>query len=176
MKNINDKNTKDLKSTNKNELIKTINSFRKSGKPEQLPTLIKILLSLKDEDIKEKIYALLNDVKDKNIRPFIIEAIKDDNNKSLQTTLIASCWQSGIDYSDYLIDFCNFVITADYETTIEIYTVIEEMNFTNNLINVNEAITILKHNFKDFDYNKKSLVSELIKFLENQKKTGNNPA
>ena len=40
--------------------------------------------------------------------------------------LVSSCWQSGLNYSDYSLDLAKSFLKGDYVTAIECLTVIEE--------------------------------------------------
>ena len=67
-----------------------------------------------------------NDIKDKSVRPEIITEIRKPWKSDTISMLVASCWQSGLDYSEYLNDIALIFLTGDYPTSIECMTVIEE--------------------------------------------------
>lgn len=68
----------------------------------------------------------MNDIKDLSARNEIVEEIKKNNPPETTRMLISSCWQSGLDYSDYTLEFARiFIETEDYMTALECFSVIE---------------------------------------------------
>jgi hypothetical protein len=68
----------------------------------------------------------MNDVKDQAISAEIINEIRKKWNPPTISMLISSCWQSGLDYSEYCIDLAKVFLEGDYVTALECLTVIEE--------------------------------------------------
>lgn len=76
--------------------------------------------------LKKQITEFMNDIKDLSVRNEIVREIKKENSSDTIRMLISSCWQSGLDYSDYALDFAAiFMETDDYMTALECFTVIE---------------------------------------------------
>lgn len=91
---------------------------------------IGLLVSLYDrsteDEILHKIEDFLNDIKDQSAAPEIIAEIKHKWKPETTRMLVASCWQSGLDYTSYATEFTNVFMISDYETAIECFTVIGE--------------------------------------------------
>jgi predicted DNA-binding protein len=83
--------------------------------------------------IRKAIEEFLNDIKDKSVAPEIIAEIKKPLKAGTISMLISSCWQSGLDYTEYISDFTEIFFKGDYLTAIECLTIIEES--TNGLSN-----------------------------------------
>jgi hypothetical protein len=79
-----------------------------------------------DNSIRKTIGEFMNDLKDQAITAEIINEIRKKWNPSTISMLISSCWQSGLDYSEYCTDLANVFIEGDYVTALECLTVIEE--------------------------------------------------
>jgi hypothetical protein len=79
-----------------------------------------------NRSIHKSIEEFFNDIKDKSVRPEIITEIRKPWKANTISMLVASCWQSGLDYSEYLNDMVNIFLKGDYPTSIECMTVIEE--------------------------------------------------
>lgn len=130
---------------------------------------IELLVSYYDKDegtlAKKAIEGFMNDLKDLSVTPEIIREIVKERKPSTMSMLVSSCWQSGLDYSDYSEVFARVFVNSDYITAIECLTVIEESLQKISREKKDEIITILKHNpFRDADP-KSSLGYELIAFL-----------
>jgi hypothetical protein len=80
--------------------------------------------------------------------------------------LVSSCWQSGLNYSDYATDLVKVFLSGDYITAIECLTVIEEtVNELSESVK-NEIIKMLEESPISQISEKQSLILELISILE----------
>lgn len=80
----------------------------------------------KDSTIRKSIEGFLNDLKDQTASLEVIEEIRKTYKPETTSMLISSCWQSGLDYSEYSVDFVNTFLKSDYVGAVECLTVIEE--------------------------------------------------
>jgi hypothetical protein len=80
--------------------------------------------------------------------------------------LVASCWQSGLDYSDYLVDMAKIFLKGDFATSIECMTVIEESVQNSSRERKDEIINILMESSLSYINEKAPLTLELITILE----------
>lgn len=69
--------------------------------------------------------SFMNDMHENALREEIIAEIRKERNPATTAMLIASCWQSGLDYSAYTRDFAEAFIKGDYGISVECLTVIE---------------------------------------------------
>jgi hypothetical protein len=149
-------------------------------------TVIEAVKALRDEEAFEGAIALLasfydqctekpllktiegffNDVKDKAARAEVINEIRKPWKHNTISMLVASCWQSGLDYSDYLADFVRTFLKADYATSIECMTVIEESVQNSTRAGKDEIINIILESPQAFMNEKNVLVHELMAILE----------
>ena len=80
--------------------------------------------------------------------------------------LVSSCWQSGLDYSDYVTDMARIFLEGDYATAIECMTVIEESVKNSSRERKDEIIRILEDSYPANTNEKFALTRELITILE----------
>lgn len=106
-----------------------------------------------------------NDIKYKSARPEVIAEIRKPWKINTISMLVSSCWQSGLDYSEYIKDIIDVFLEADYSTAIECMTVIEESVKFNTREQKDEAIKIVKKSPR-FINEKGTLTRELISILE----------
>lgn len=76
--------------------------------------------------VSRAIETFLNDLKDKSLRAEMVSEIKKEHKQHTVTMLVSSCWQSGLDYSAFSMDFAELFLKSDYGTALECMTVIEE--------------------------------------------------
>ena len=115
-----------LRSGNRSAILTTLKELRGGGKPEVLPELFEILASGDDPQVRSEILSLLNDLKDQESVPYLVEAIQNPEYSGIVAELVAACWQNGLAYGAYLNTFLEVAIHGEYPALIEAFTVMEE--------------------------------------------------
>ena len=152
----------------KNQII--ISEAIKSLRDEQpfegaIGLLVSYYDKAEDLSIRRSIEGFLNDLKDISVRPEVIAEIKKPWKASTRKMLVSSCWQSGMDYSDYLTDLVKIFMDGDYSTAFECLTVIEGSAHNSLRRKKEEIIRIVENNPVSID-EKTALTLELIAILE----------
>jgi len=119
-----------------------------------------------EKPLTETIEHFFDDLKDLSARPEVIAEIRKPWKPNTISMLVASCWQSGLDYSDYMTDMARTFLKADYATSIECMTVIEESVQKSTRARKDEIINLIMESPHAFMNEKKALVHELIVILE----------
>lgn len=119
-----------------------------------------------DRSIHKTIAGFFNDIKDKSVRPEIITEIKKQWKPVTVSMLVASCWQSGLDYSDYIKDIAAIFLQGDYSTSIECMTVIEESVPYCTRKTKDSVIRIIEESNLSGTNEKYALTMELISILK----------
>jgi hypothetical protein len=115
--------------------------------------------------IKKLITEFLNDLKYQASCAEIITCLKTDINPDTRLMLVSSCWQSGLNYSAYSVDFAKIFVDEDYMTALECFTVIESSadNMTRSM--KDEVISIINKGMHTNSSDKNKLAIELISIL-----------
>jgi hypothetical protein len=79
-----------------------------------------------DYSVRKAVEGFMNDLKDQTAEIEVIAELRKELKPDTISMLVASCWQSGLDYSEYSLDFANIFLKGDYVTAIECLTVIED--------------------------------------------------
>lgn len=116
-----------LKSGNDTKAIQAIGFIREHGDNEILKECLNLLENSVNEDIHKEISSILNDIKNQNSASVITEHISSTENSAVKKILVSSCWQSSLNYSDYIDIFVDVLTNSDYETTIEAFSLIEKL-------------------------------------------------
>lgn len=114
-----------LYSSDNESIIQLLGVLRDKGNNEILPDILKLYNGYKGTKIGTIIYEFLIDLKDKEAVPVIMKFIKDKEFLSIKRDLLTLCWQTGLDFSDYLSDFTDIFIKCDLKTSFEAFTAIE---------------------------------------------------
>jgi predicted DNA-binding protein len=118
-----------------------------------------------DKQVRKAVEEFLNDLKDQLAANEIIVEIKKGWNPETMTMLAASCWQSGLDFTEFLPDLAMVFSASDYLTAIECFTVIEESAFHISDERKTGLIEIIKKGTTEASDDKKRLSAELIRVL-----------
>lgn len=116
--------------------------------------------------VNKAIESFMNDIKDKSLRLEIIQELRKNHNHRTVSMLVSSCWQSGMDYSDYVFDFAQVFMNNDYGTAIECLTVIEEAIPSMKEKEKKRIAEYIKEKAPEQSDARKALSAELISKLE----------
>jgi len=119
-----------------------------------------------DKLLKKVIEDFFNDLKDHSARPEVIAEIRKPWKSNTISMLISSCWQSGLDYSDYLTDLARVFLKSDYATSVECMTVISESVNNSSRQRKDEIIRIIRDSPLSSTNEKFILTEELISILK----------
>jgi hypothetical protein len=166
-----DKKLKELASIlAKNEESGISEAIKSLREQEPFEGVIALLVSFYDRCTKKQISRMIegffNDLKDISVRPEVIAEIRKPWKPDTISMLVSSCWQSGLDYSDYLNDMARTFLKADYATSVECMTVIEESTINSTRARKDEIISLIMESPLAFMNEKNMLVHELISILE----------
>lgn len=119
-----------------------------------------------DNSVRKIIEGFMNDLKDQSVRGEIITEIRKPFKQSTISMLVASCWQSGLNYSEYSDDLVKIFLKSDYITALECLTVIEESVHELSLAKRNEIINFIQEYPVQSSNEKTGLTHELISILK----------
>ena len=126
-KKIDKKIKKNLFSTQPEVVISAINSIKDKGNKLYIPMLFDLLNSNPEKEITDEITNLLSTVKDKETTKSFIDAITNKKYKSVRKLVLTTCWQNGLDFSNYLPVFVDIIINDDWENAFEAFTIIDNL-------------------------------------------------
>lgn len=159
---------KQLRSGNTKHILKALKVLRENGSVQIIPEVIDILNKDIDYTLKREIIEFLSGIKDKRAVPYIVNSIKKVNNKHNLSDLLSVCWQSALDFSDYVLQFTEVFIIEDYHSALEAFTVIEEFIYKSNKKEVQKCLALLTASIEDIHKDKQALSRELIKILNTE--------
>jgi hypothetical protein len=119
-----------------------------------------------DFSIRKNITVFMNDLKDQSVCKEVINEIRKQWKPDTISMLVSSCWQSGLNYSEYSIDLAKVFLKGDYITAIECLTVIEESVRELSKATREEIMKMLEVSHISQINEKKELTLELIAILE----------
>jgi len=154
-----------LQSADSLKVIETLEELRVSGKVSDIPFLTELLHLTSNPEIKSKITGLFANLKESDAIPLIVEAIQNQKYAPELKELVASCWENGLDYSNYLTLFVDLLIDSEFLVAFEAYTVIVNMTAKIDQVKIDAEIDRLEEAMKTASDQKKALILDVIDFL-----------
>ncbi len=165
-----EKKLKELEAVlNKDNPLKVTGAIRLLREDEPFEGAISLLISCFDRSgnlsVKMLIRDFMNDIKDHSLCGEVITEIRKNHKPETLRMLVSSCWQSGLNYAAYAMDFAGIFLREDYMTAIECFTVIESSVDHMAQIEKNSVIKFLREGSSNGKEDKSALVHELISLL-----------
>ncbi|MBI9068190.1 MAG: hypothetical protein JEZ09_12930 [Salinivirgaceae bacterium] len=158
---------KDLFAVDKKIVTKAITDIRNHGNNELLKALIKLYDKNDDKELRNTIAGVFNDLKDQKAGELIIQSIRENSNKDVKKMLISSCWQSRLNYMDYLELFIDIVLCEDFILSFEAFTVIENIEEKTTAERKNKLINYITTNIGKCINDNKALADDLVQIVSN---------
>lgn len=156
---------KGLQSADADKVLATIEELRAVGKSSDIPILAEMLHLSQNKEVKSKIISLFANLKEKDSVPYIIEAIQNERYTPELRQLISSCWENGLDFTNYLSLFVDLLIEGDFVVALEAFTVITNMSETIDQVKIDAEIQKLDQAMHTTAEEKKVLMLDVIDFL-----------
>jgi HEAT repeat protein len=155
-----------VRSGHRGTILDALRTIRTESNVSILPELFELLVEQEDEEISREIISLLNDLKSEDAVPVLAEAVIDPAYESVAHLLVAACWQNGLSYGKYADNFIRAALEGSYQTALEAFSVMEEAVGDLSEIKRESLIRILKDGMLRSDDQKKILLRELVRVLE----------
>ncbi len=147
------------------DVLSAIREIRNKGSIKMLPYMFKLLNPSVNEIIRKSIVMVVSEIKVQAAAPVIVEALENMNFGEDYTSMVAACWQSGIDFSSHIPAFIKIFAEADYQTAVEAFSVIEEAILNAGTDMKNTCIRLLDEMNDRITVEKYPLYKELIKVV-----------
>ena len=146
------------------EVVKSaIEQIKQEGDISIASELLDILLRSQDTTVITNITSLLSDVKDSDFKTILMDKLINTTSESGKANLLRICWESAIDFSEYLDVFVDMLLNEDFITALEASTVIENLGGKIPEEKIHIAIKRLQTNS---DENKNFLLEDTLLHLE----------
>ena len=158
---------KEISSLTGDRLVELITSLREEKSFSGVIALMADLYSSTAEvAVRSEIEKFLFDLKDPELAVEVIAAIEQSTDEATRNTLLSSCWQSRIDYSDHLDFFIDYSISGSYMNALDCLTVIEQyISSAGNDVR-KRGIKRISAAAANLDDEKQVLLREIISILE----------
>jgi predicted DNA-binding protein len=121
--------------------------------------------STTNSSVRKAIECFMDDIKDQSACNEVMTEVRKGWKYETLTMLIASCWQSGLDYSGFMTDFVRIFNNSDYMTSVECFTLIETSLHLLSQDNKTELINLVSGGVVSESEEKQALAKELLRVL-----------
>lgn len=151
-----------LLSTNTKVAISAINSVKEKGNKLYIPILFDLLNSNPGKEVEDEIIKLLATIKDKETITNFIQAIENKKYRPILKSILAVCWQNGLDFSESLPLFVDKIINEDWEIAFEAFTIIDNLEFLPSQEIINKTIIKTEAALENTNGQKDYLLQEIL--------------
>jgi hypothetical protein len=159
----------DLQSGDATKIGAAIKSFHVYGDAGIIAPLIAVWRGGLNPENESAMMELFEGLKDSSTVEPLMEAFRDEANKSLKRSLVTAFWNSKLDFSEYLSDFVLFAIEGDFLDAFEAITLIEQFETMVPESAIMESQLLLKEYFggtENRSEQKDSILSDMALILK----------
>lgn len=164
--NINEKLRQALNSEDIDVVKDALEKISETGNRFYLPLLFDLLNTMPEHEVEVEIIKLIGSVKNKDSVNTFMRAVEDEKYTPIRKKLIAACWQNGLDFSNFILVFIDFVIHDDWETAFEAFTLIDNLEYLPGEEIINMAKLKIKEALPSTNEQKRYFLTEIEKKLE----------
>ena len=156
-----------LRKIDSDEFKDHLEQVRNSSDIQIIPYLVELLAEEKIEEEKKKaILELVMDIKHPEAAKLLTQGVKYLRGTAELQPYLAALWQNSLSFADDLELYVEFVLTTDYLTAYDAFTIIENSAGDASPKAIASAIGTLTKGLDTQDESKKPMVMELIKVLK----------
>jgi hypothetical protein len=158
-----------LASKEVNEQVQAVKSLKVHGNAAVIKPLVEVLCNNSSQSVKDEIIDLLNTIKTTSVPTEIIKCLANDDFANARQHLLASIWNSGLDYRQYLGEIATATIKGDFMHAMECITILENIDGTLDEDQIMDALLVFKTflvDNKSEDDSKVQLIKEIVVNLQ----------
>lgn len=118
----------ELTSGEDKKISSALKGLQVHGDSSVIIPMLKVWQTVKSDAVNKEIHEFLNDLKYTDSADEIMQALKNDEFKSIRQQLLNVVWNCTVDYSEFLADFVAIAVEGDFMETLECLTVIENLD------------------------------------------------
>ncbi|MEZ5073145.1 MAG: hypothetical protein R2751_19920 [Bacteroidales bacterium] len=162
-----------LRSGNRSAILEVLQEVRSDGNPVIVREILEMLANQEEGEIMDAVFGLLNDLKDQESVPVLVEALQDKEYEHVHARIVAACWQNGLSCEAHAMTFANLALKGSYETALEAFTVLEGCIGELNAGDRTRLSRNLKKHLGETDPTKQVLLAELVRMIDSYPTEGN---
>lgn len=134
---------KDFESGKIEKQLEAIKALKIHGNQTIIEPIVNELCQSKSDELKAEIVDVLNNAKSTKVPEQLIYCLQQEKYKSVQQILLASIWNSNLDYKNYLPQIVQVTLNGEFLDALECLTIVENFEEMPNEEVINEALVLL---------------------------------
>jgi hypothetical protein len=155
-----------LSSANSTIVLRKLSELKSTGNVTILRLILDLLSKSQPDAVIREVIAFIGQLKDQHGAQTVAEFVQSGKAGKSQSELISACWQSGLDFSNYLTIFADSFVSGNYQIALESFTVIEETLWKATEGMILECKQYLIDRQEKINTEKQLLYKELLKVLD----------
>lgn len=159
-----------LQSRHLEVVLDTLDLIRNEGSPELIKPMVSLLNDTDNQEVINGVLSVLKDLKHPGSVNHMVDAVRDSYQSGNRSSIVAACWETGLNFSGHLSFFVEVAISDNYLVALECLTLIEQMDQLSEAA-ILLSIKKLKESIKSSADSKDELLAAMVGVLEAKKHT-----
>lgn len=160
---------KNLKSDDFKLISDSLKVIKESGSSDYLPLLFDLLHRTTVDNIRQQVTNIFFQLKSTESIPYFINALYNEKYRNERELLVRSCWENGLDFSEYTSVFIDIMANGNYMEALESLTLIENSEFSISEKEYEKYQKLISKAIVDMPDGHKQLLEEALKVLDTKK-------
>ena len=159
-----------LKSSDEEEKLGAIQELKIHGNESVVEPLVREMNISTSTKVKNTIADVLNTAKSTKVPQALIDCLNNPEFADSRQLMLASIWNSGLDYKPYMGDIARATVEGDFMYAMECITIIENIEGFLNEDEIMDALLVFQGYLaedKGDDQTKRELILEIVLTLQN---------
>ncbi len=148
------------------QVLEALTRIGEKGDARAIPHLLKALVQAREESVRQRITALLNEVKTEGAIVELMAALEDPAFATIRPVILGVFWNAGLDVREHLDRFVDIAITGNAQECFECLTVIEHQEIWPEKAARLAAARVRKAQPAETDAYKAAMLRDLATVLE----------
>ena len=163
-----------LSSAEEKVVVKAVKMLKTNGNETAIEPLVATLANTDSEKVKREITDLLNTIKYTAVPAELIRCLNNPAYVSVRQVMMASIWNTGLDYNQYFGEIAQATVDGDLMEAIECITILENLENALNEDELMDGILIFKAYLVDKkgeNNPKNDIIMEIVMMLQQMNDT-----
>lgn len=152
----------DLAGKDISKQITAVEGLRAHGNETILEPLLDTWAATKSDELKFEIEDLLNNIKSSKVPKQIMACLINEKYAPQKQMLLASIWNSGLDYNEFVSDLVAIAVESDLMEVFEVETIIENLEGIPSDEVLSESLVILGNYLSEHKHESSPKIDLLI--------------
>jgi hypothetical protein len=118
---------KNLQSDDETVVASAVETIKAKGNSAYIEPLFEVIQTSANAETQRTVKRILADIKPAESVQILMDLAQNPKYKNIPSDIISVCWESGLDFSNHIPTFINWIVNGEYMVAFEAFTVIENI-------------------------------------------------